>query len=355
MNPRKPFAALLRCRRHCLTPGRFLLAVLVAEACLLLSERFRWFSFNEHKGWTVLIAVAALATALSLMLVWFALSLVFRQKFQFSLRSLLLLVVVFAVPCSWLATEMEQARKQRAAVEASRGLGWTVAYDYENYERLSTSFFEPASDLLAWPFPEDFQPPGPAWLCQILGEDFFTEPAYVGIFTGAYGTDLRHLTVLKGLKGLALWGKGITDPMLGHVEGMKNLRSLRLCSPDLTDASLRHLEGLEKIESLDLVIPVTDKGLRYIEELTNLRSLVLVHTEVTDAGLVRLKSLTKLRKLFLANRRITDKGVKKLQQMLPACIITTMDWDRIGVDFDFDVRPTTSSPDVTGSHEPPPP
>ena len=38
-----------------LTPDRCVLGLLALEAFLLLSEHFRWFAFNQHKGWTVLI------------------------------------------------------------------------------------------------------------------------------------------------------------------------------------------------------------------------------------------------------------------------------------------------------------
>ena len=34
--------------------GLLVLALLVAEGLLRLSERYRWFWFNEKKGWTVL-------------------------------------------------------------------------------------------------------------------------------------------------------------------------------------------------------------------------------------------------------------------------------------------------------------
>ncbi len=49
------------------TPGRLLLVLLAAEGVLWLSERFRWFAFNQHKGYTVLIAVASVGGFLLLM------------------------------------------------------------------------------------------------------------------------------------------------------------------------------------------------------------------------------------------------------------------------------------------------
>ena len=46
-------------RWYRLTPDRLVLLLLAVEGLLWLSERFCWFPFNQHKGWTVLIAVAS--------------------------------------------------------------------------------------------------------------------------------------------------------------------------------------------------------------------------------------------------------------------------------------------------------
>ncbi len=83
-------------RWYRLTPDRFVIGLLVVEGLLWLSERFQWFSFNEHKGWTVLIGVAVVGAAFLLMLLWFIASLLFRWRFQFSIRSLLVLTIADA-------------------------------------------------------------------------------------------------------------------------------------------------------------------------------------------------------------------------------------------------------------------
>jgi hypothetical protein len=44
-------------------PGSLILALLVVEALLWLSERFQWFGFNQHKGWTVLRAGESITAA----------------------------------------------------------------------------------------------------------------------------------------------------------------------------------------------------------------------------------------------------------------------------------------------------
>ncbi len=113
--PRKP-------RWYRLTPDRLVIGLLAVEGFLLLSEWFDWFAFNGQT-WTVLIALAAVGATLLLMLLWFAVALFLRWRFQYSLRSLLLLVVAVAIPCSWVAVEMQNERKQKAAAEAIKKAG----------------------------------------------------------------------------------------------------------------------------------------------------------------------------------------------------------------------------------------
>ena len=127
------------------TPDRLILALLAVEGLLFLADCFRWLP----KGWPVLIAIATVGAALVLFLLWFLLSLLFRWQFQFSIRSLLVLTVAVAIPCSWLAWEMKAAREQAATVRAVEDVGGCVAYDYEEDETGSSSFDYPTGTKLA--------------------------------------------------------------------------------------------------------------------------------------------------------------------------------------------------------------
>ena len=111
-----------------LAPGHLVLLLLAVEGFLWLSEHFRWFAFNQHKGWTVLIAVAIVGAVILLMIIWFLLSLILRLRFQYTIRSLLALAVVVAIPCGWLTAEVKEAREQRAVVEAIERIGGQVGY-----------------------------------------------------------------------------------------------------------------------------------------------------------------------------------------------------------------------------------
>ena len=102
------------------TPGWLVYGLLAMTGFLFLSERLEWFAFDHHKGWAVLIAVGGVLAAIVALFLWLCAALLFRCRFQFSIRFLLVLVVGVALPFNWLAAEMKEARRQKAAYEASR-------------------------------------------------------------------------------------------------------------------------------------------------------------------------------------------------------------------------------------------
>ena len=78
-------AAVSNRRWRQLTPDRLILLFLAVQALLWASQGFRWFSFNQHKGWTVLIAVGFTGAFLLLILVWLVAAPLLRLRFQYSL------------------------------------------------------------------------------------------------------------------------------------------------------------------------------------------------------------------------------------------------------------------------------
>ena len=172
--------------------------------------------------------------------------------------------MVVAIPCSWLAKEREQAGKQRAAVEAIGELRGSVWYDYQ-------------CDASASPMTRLAKPPSPAWLRRLLGDDFFANVVFVG-----------------------LWGSDVTDAAVEPLKGLSQLESLSLGGTKVTGAGLGHLNGLSRLQGLDFVdVQVTGAGLEQLKGLRRLQVLNLSCTEVTDADLEPLKRLSQLRELQL--------------------------------------------------------
>ena len=282
-------------RRFSLTPASLIYGLLVVEGLLWLSERYRWFWFNEKKGWTVLIAVVVVGVAILVILLWLITSLLFRWRFQFSIRSLLVLTVAVAVPCSWMAVKMQQVERQREAVTAIKNMGGDGLYGWE-----VGGFSQP---------PEP--PPGPEWLRRLLGKEFF-----------ASVTDVDLAEPRLGFDGLMYLKVPCPDAGLENLKEMPGLKWLRLDGSQVTDAGLKHVGSLSALETLEVAnTGITDAGLKHLEGLTTLIALDLSGTRVTDAGLDSLKGLNKLERLSLGGTQVTDDGVKQLQHALPNCTI----------------------------------
>ena len=198
--------------------------------------------------------------------------------FQYSVRSLLLFMLLVSLGMSWVAVKIDRARRQERAVEEIEKLGGYVMYDYV------------------------FQggvPPGPAWLRSLWGENILATVVVVNF-------DCSR----------------VSEAGLEHLKGLTKLEGLVLNNTEASDAWLKHLEGLTRLQGLWLHhTRVTDAGLEHLKRLTQLQSLDLWDTRVTDGGLEQLKGLTQLQGLDLTDTQVTDEGVKRLQKVLPKCKI----------------------------------
>lgn len=275
-----------------------------------------------------------------------------RRCLQFGTRTMLLVVLICAIPCSWLAIKIDRARKQQAAVAKLMTLYGSAHFDYETGD--------PPVGL------DTPTPPGPAWLREFLDTDLFGRVIRAGAQNDAsmacltamphlrdlylYGeitdvglqqldalpqltgmeihsdrvtnTGLAHLKNLSRLQSLELWGKQPTDAGLKHLEGLNQLEVLRLRLPEMTDAGLEYIRGLTQLQELDLSqTHITDEGMRHLQGLKQLHTLQLSGTDVTDKGLEHLHGLPQLRVLVLytMGSQISNQGVKRLQEALPNC------------------------------------
>ncbi len=195
------------------------------------------------------------------MLLWWLVALVFRWRFQFGIRTLLILVVAVALPSSWLAVEMKTVNEQSRAVEVIKASGASVEYDWQ-YGKHGVSFL-------------NSRPAGPAWLRKLMGDNFFAS-----VFEVSFG-GADH----------------VTDTTLEHIRNFTELRELVV--GNLQFKSLEFADGDASIWDSN-VNPS-------IEDLLWLRN-----TNVTDAGLENLKGLTQIRGLWLDGTQVTDVGLERI-------------------------------------------
>ncbi len=197
-----------------------------------------------------------------------------RRWFQFSLRTLLLLVALLAL---WLGWHAVQVRRQREAVLTIEELGGHVLYDYE------------------WPRGSSNTPPNePSWLARLVGVDQVHDVASVS---------LAH-------------NKEVTDADLRQLSDLKDLRDLNLGWTEVSDEGLAHLKRLRGLEHLYLesCSHVTDSGIAHLAGLTNLKELTVSGTRMSNAGMVHLKNLKKLEWLELTGVPVEDDDVQFLRE-----------------------------------------
>jgi hypothetical protein len=248
---------------------------------------------------------------------------------QFSLRTLLIFVMLFACACSWFAVKMQQAQRQKKAVEVFRNKRATVRYGYEskttNWQFVNGEVVE-----------EEPIPPGPAWLRSVIGDDIFRNvigvdfsgwrrPSQIIIKNTAVNVtdaDLDQLQTLKQLEWLNLNGTSIADKGLENIKSMPRLRHLYLENTQITDDGLECLKDLNQLERLDLSrTKITNNGLCRLKGLKQLKILILEDTKITDAGLEYLQEMTQLKNLCLGHTAVTSAGVGKLREKLPKVLI----------------------------------
>ena len=272
-------------RRLCLVPGHLVTALFVVDVGLLLADYFH----KLPKGYAAMIAVALAATAVFCVLLWWADSVLYRRRFQFSLRSLMLFTAVVAISFSWLANEMRYASKQRQVLARILETKCYVNYRKRRIPLPVGSFSYPVNKLGLVCF----------WPRRWLGDDFFVSVDYVYLTT-----------------------PGVTKSLLSDLAGLRDLRTLTLEQTEITDDGMEALAGLRQLTDLSIHdSSITDAGLKHLQGLTRLRKLKIECPRVGDHGLEHLKGLASLRELWLFDTRVTEAGEKSIRRALANCSV----------------------------------
>ena len=223
-----------------------------------------------------------------------------RRWHQYSLRTLMICVTLFAIACSWFAVKMQQAKRQREAVEAIRKTkNGYVVYD------------DPSRQTLF----QNQQPSSQGWLSNLLGEDFL----YNVIRANCEDVDLGtlHLEYLPNLQRLVIDNSQGQDGGLEILEKLPQLQSLHISGgKNITDASLVYFKGLTQLKELDLLdTKITDAGLERLKPLPQLEALNIGNAKITDAGLIQIRGMKHLKRLDLFGTKISDAGLAHLKDL----------------------------------------
>ncbi|MHC4398485.1 MAG: leucine-rich repeat domain-containing protein [Planctomycetota bacterium] len=261
-----------------------------------------------------------------------------RRRFQFRLRTLLILMAVFAV---WLGLTADRARRQKRAVEAISEMGGEFCYDYQA---------QPQADGPGKSYSYRVEPPGPRWLRQLLGDHYFITAVRLLVRDQRVIDEgrLEYLDDLPDLEQLMFYNVELRDRDLAHLKHLPNLRLLLFGRGTLSgDDGPRQFDFLESCPRLEVLSARNshfgDRGAAHLRHATNLELLFIYETPIGDDGLARLKHLTELKMLGLARTGVTDAGLAHLRSLgkLTYVSLSRTDVTDAGLEYLKDVKSLT--------------
>lgn len=118
------------------------------------------------------------------------------------------------------------------------------------------------------------------------------------------------------VEGVNLRSSQIVDADLKYLEALTDTRTLDLGNTQITDVGLRSLRCLVRLRRLDLEnTKVTDIGIQELDGLRDLRWLQLGQTQITDVGVARLRGIQSLEQVGLSDTLVTDTGIVQLNTL----------------------------------------
>lgn len=274
-----------------------------------------------------------------------------RRRWRFSLRGLLVLVLISAVIFAGLGWRWRRAQRQAAIVEALRKTGVAhVMYDYEVHTSdegdlgrvtivpqwlrrvLGEDFFSDVHDVTIGPASRVATQPPDGWKPPLGGRAVSESQCRRALRIAASLTQIRSLYIQdavvrqEALEQLTCWeqlsdlridGCDVRDEDLAPLSRAVNVRSLHLHRQPIGDAALVHLRPMRKLNALGLgLTDVTDKGLNELASFPDLEELWLFQTAVTDAGMPHVGRCPKLQFLELSATSVGDEGARYLAGLL---------------------------------------
>jgi hypothetical protein len=179
-----------------------------------------------------------------------------RRRFQFSVRTLLVVVTIACAAFGWLGVKIRQAHHQRSVVRTIWAQGGNVHYDTEFVD----GEWRETNDIALTMSAEKF-------LQSILVYDLFKTATLIALSDSATDDDLGLLQELPALNGVYLHDSRITDDGLKQLQPLTRIAYLKLSDTRVTDAGLSHLYGLKQLRVLRLEgTGVTDHGCEKLRE-----------------------------------------------------------------------------------------
>ncbi len=264
-----------------------------------------------------------------------------NRLLRFSMKSFLIAV---AFLCLLMGYKVYQANKLRRAIDTTHTLSETaITYHHEVGTAVSPEKITTSLGLM------EVEPPGPSWLRNYLGDEYFVDPYKVWIrdsddvqlkivvdgmpnlrVVNIWNTDVtnrgfRELQRLQELEELQVAdSKILSDTAIAHLAGVTTLRKVEILRcPNITGQALQYLtSSKQQLSYLHLSGPgFTDANIESLALFPNLETLNLIHCPVSENAIANLVALKKLRRLELSNTDVAYPSLTTIRDALPQCML----------------------------------
>lgn len=247
---------------------------------------------------------------------WDALNMqTFRRLSRFSVRTLLLLVLVTAI---LLGRWRSQAERQRKAVKLISESGSFVYYHEFPHQRVGTADYSA-------------EPPGPDWLRNIVGDEYFQTVRMV--FFAPTDKAMKQITTsLPDLRKAWIDAYQLTDEGLKQLSKVKSLEEVTISNGhNLSNNSMSTLSGLPNIRSLYIVnTPIDHRSVEHLAKLTCLQQLHLSRTLLTVDDVAQIQAMLMLRDAAMSvdiEPRYQRPAGKQKREFVPYNELRGTSWD----------------------------
>ena len=229
-----------------------------------------------------------------------------RRWLRFSLRTFFIVITLL---CIWLGFKVNAAHRQHEAVEAILRVGGEVTFDYQLVS-VPNSPDEFTTNLNA-------SPPGPAWLRNLIGDEYFREVVEITIEDRAIAeSDFAQLAKVPYLRRIGL---GSTPIILDEHNFRPPVKASE--SEPWDDFHRPISNGFSDNRSGNgftsgvAVRPIRDADLVVLQNLSQLRAVVLIDNDITGSGLASLVGLKHLREFRIFSFKLDDSAAEEIGEM----------------------------------------
>ena len=214
-----------------------------------------------------------------------------RRWLSYGLRGLLALVLVCSIPLAWLAQRHARMRIEDDVVSKILEAKGVVIYAHHDDATHGGGFHVSTKNPA----------PGPQWMRDLLGENFFTSVSEVHFVYNDVEDDLiAQLPRLENLESVELYSALATDQCIDSLLQVAQLKELTLYTENLSGQALNRLHAHPELESLALIqYLASPENLKQVQPWPRLKHLTLQSSQATDEDMLHLFRSTNLQSLSI--------------------------------------------------------